>query len=671
MKKTIIMVILPLILNAADTFYNNNSFQSYSGLINIPTAEVIEDKKIEFSFSNQVDTLTAVKDRNDYLAQQYFVNIGFLPNLEIVGRLSNIEEKGKPRLSWWRDNFLYRDLSASFKYQIPFYHKYLPKFAIGAQDLGGAVSAYESKYIVATKEYMFMRGTVGYGSGQLDGLFGGLELKAADWCTLMGEYDSRESHIGVRFNTPENLLPFGDFSLLAKTNLDDEEDDLSISINFKMPLGNPHHNETTFKDAQVANDVSLTPNTKVLESLPVVPDINSIELLEKSLVDIGFENIDLGDTSDTIYIAFENTIFEHNELDAIGVVLGYMVEHDLPYKKFELVIKKTNLKIKSIKGDLEAYKTFIHDYSPISERAFLDSLVIDTSYADIPLKVSNANSSYLKPRLQLGIGTSTVVGTETGIFEYLISARPYLHLNLYKGLDFGVLYDIPFLRSTEYMHYGAFQHYDEGPQMSSALLHYTFVYENLINIVSAGYFKDNKAIFNNTVYTYDDHTFKLKLGRLEDKDTGYTRDVKLATYKYYTPWLDAFAELTYGTYYNQDKGYDIQLKRFFGDTMIKVFYQNTDAAEYMGAGFEIPLTPRKIPNFKYGQIKGKHDFKYQLRSVVFADNNRNYLTPSGAVYPTSEHELEEQYLNRNRLSESYIRKHILRLRDAYIKYVAE
>jgi hypothetical protein len=660
MFKHISLLSLSLALLSADGFYNAPNTQGYTGVINIPTAEVTEDGKIDVQFSNQVDAVRVKDSRDEYEAQHYFLNFGFLPNLEITGRLANIEDKVKKDRE-----FLDRDLSASFKYQVPYYDEYLPKLAVGVQDISGN-DRYNAKYIVATKQYSFVRGTVGFGFGSqwLDGLFAGIELKANDWFYLLSDYDTQQTNVGVRIGTPKGLFDFGEISLLAKTNLDDDNDN-SFALNFKINLGLKHHNTQEY-DTSITN-IDITPQTNY-----TLPNdnykTNQIDRLKDVLVNFGFENIDIGDTPTKIYVAYENNIFDHNELDALGTVLGYMVQLDLPHQTFEIVIKKSNQKVKKVIGNLGKYKNFLKSLSQKSMLEFEQSLHVNSDFTDIPLKICNANSSYFKTRAELGVGLNNYVAVEISVYEYLVSARPYFHWNLYKGLDLGVLADFPLFESDEFKAGGAFQYENKGNKLENIMLHKSDIFGDFVNLLSVGYYDEQYGGFENMLYTLDDHTFKLKLGYFEHEDTKETRDIALATYSYYHQNYDAYIELTAGKYYNQDTGFDLQLKRYFGETLVKLFYQNADE-QYVGLGVELPLTPRYVANTPYGQIKGQNLFSHQLRTVVRSGDGQNFVKPGGLITPTTEFEIESRFLNRNRLTEAYVKKHILRLRDVYFSYV--
>ncbi len=653
----------------ADGFYNTMSLQGTTGVINTPTAEVIDDGLVELQFSNQVDY---GENHALYNADQYFINFGLFSNLEVTGRLANIAYKNPPYYKQ-RDNWVVRDLAASFKYQIPFYHKYLPKVAIGVQDLGGQASYYDSKYIVATKEYAFLRGSVGYGFdsiNMLDGAFASFEVKATDWATLLAEYDSKDTQLGLRLNTPQNFSDYVDVAFLAKANMSDSSQRFSFGLNVRMALGDNHH------DNRVYHDTSYTPS--VTPTQPI-QDYKT-EALKDKLVAIGLENIDISEGGYRIYLAYENNIFEHNELDALGVVLGAMVALDVPYDTFDIVIKRSNQKVKKVSGSLSAYKKVIRDFSNVSLQTFQESLEVSavSSSDGKNLTVENANSSYLKTRLRLYPGLITYVGTDFGTFDYLVSLRTGFQWNLYKGWDLGVLADFPAIASDDLdRDTGRFRSANKGNQLKSIMIHRSDVFGDFVNLASTGLFRDYWVGFENLTYANGNHTLGVKYAYFRKREGEHIpyvaedyyeeRYIYLANYSYYHDGLDALLELSAGKYFNDDSGYEVKMKRFFGDTSVGFFYQNADE-QYIGISIEVPLTPRRVKD-SYFQVKGKSNYTYNLRTTVNDDDGRNTLAPGGLLKASREFDIEPNFLNRNRLNTGYLRAHAMRLRDAYMQYV--
>ena len=656
-------------LLVADSFYNTSSLQGTTGVINTPTAEVLEKDKIEFSYSNQVDLTKFKGDKEHYTADQYIVNFGFLPNLELTGRLANIEDKNKP---WtrWHGQWVVRDLSASFKYQIPLYYPYLPKIAVGIQDLGGQADNYDAKYIVATHSYGILRGSVGYGFDSinlLDGAFGSLELKATDWATLLAEYDSKDKQVGLRINTPSYLSNYFDLAFLAKANLSDSSQRFSFGVNLRVSLGDNHDNLDPTTPISTTTTYNTTPSTT--SGFDLVS-------LAQNLIDFGFENVDTGELGGAIYVAYENNVLDHNELDAIGVILGYMAKMNAPYDNFVLVTKHSDTKVKQLTGSLSAFKQMIQSPDPQTLASFRESLhLIAVDDSQVSLTVDSANPSYLKTRVQLSPGLITFVGTNFGVLDYLVSARVYAHTTLYKGFDLGVVGDYPLFHSDELdRKTGAFRRSNQGSRLISALLNRSDAYGDFVNVASAGIYGDFWAVMDSLTYTHENHTFSLKLDYLEERDPPEWRDEKtirtnyLGIYSYYVPQLDTNFRLSAGEYYYGDHGFEVRMKKFFGDTAISFFYQNSDQ-NYIGINVALPLTPRRVGDYMV-QLKGKNDFNYGLRTTVQDDDGRNTLETDYLVRIYNEFDTERTFLNRNRFSTDYIKKHILRLRDAYITYVS-
>ncbi len=294
------------------------------------------------------------------------------------------------------------------------------------------------------------------------------------------------------------------------------------------------------------------------------------------------------------------------------------------------------------------------------------------------LTVQNANSSYLKTRLRLYPGLITYVGTDYGTFDYLLSLRTAFSWNLYKGWDLGVMADFPAIHSDDLdRHTGRYRSANKGNQLKSIMIHRSDVFGNFVNLASAGLFRKYWVGFENFAYMYGNHTFGAKYAYFRKREGEHIpyvekpyheeRYVYVANYSYYLDKWDTLFEATAGKFFNDDRGYELKAKRFFGDTAVGFFYQHADE-QYVGISVEVPLTPRKV-NDSYFQVKGKSDYKYNLRTTVNDPDHANYLAPGGLLRASREFDIEPQFLNRNRLSESYVKKHILRLRDAYVRYV--
>lgn len=173
------------------------SFEGTSGLMRIPTADVAPDGRV-FTGISYFDREHSKVQSADTNAMPTFVGIGFLPNLEIVGRLTFFHDV---RAFSWNYNL---DRSFNLHYRLNEQRgNWFPAFAVGAQDVGfGTSTSYlgDAEYLVATLRRDNLRAHVGIGNGKFSPAFGGLDMALGgdNPFHLMIEHDSNYFNAGVR-----------------------------------------------------------------------------------------------------------------------------------------------------------------------------------------------------------------------------------------------------------------------------------------------------------------------------------------------------------------------------------------------------------------------------------------------------------------------------------------
>jgi hypothetical protein len=289
-------------------------------------------------------------------------------------------------------------------------------------------------------------------------------------------------------------------------------------------------------------------------------------------------------------------------------------------------------------------------------------------YRGFRIAVERANSSLFKTRIELSPGLKTYVGTEYGLFDYLLSLRTYVKWNLYKGVDLDLLYDTPLLWSDDLdRQSGRYRSANRGSELQSLMLNNTDSLGALFNTLSFGrYQSDYLGAMDQVYYRYGRHKAKLKLGYFENqKIDGDTRKVALASYSYTFPGKDLFLEATGGRFWANDLGYSLEVKRFFGDTLIGFFFIDSEHDNFAGISVEIPLTFRKVGNYRYVQLKGKKDVRYSLRSTVMREDDTNTINNNAGIVPVMQSDIENDFFDRDRLNQPYLEQHLYRIKDAY------
>ena len=686
MKKHLLPLLLFTSLNAASGFSINPSFQGFSGLINTPNAQVIKEGDAVLTYNNQFDNnLIAYDYDKPYDSEDdYIVGFGFFSFMELQGRLS--EAPG-----------FHRDLSANVKLQLPYHNKYLPDVAIGIQDLGGEANYYDNQYIVFDKELWFLRASVGYGHAsvdrenlkRMDGLFYGLEVKATDWLYFMGEDDSKEQQVALRLETPKSWIKAFNLRATIAQNISSDETNFGISV--VIPLMHDSYNEkisknqtytkrSPYKKKNRSIQKELKKKSQQFEVSKTSIKFSSVKDIKDKLVSFGFENVRVAIKDKVLYVEAENTIFDHNDLDAIGYILGVVSQDDTMYDKYNLILLKNRLQTISVSGDISKYREYLNDDSIKNERTLRRDIKIrryfDTSKVGFK---DYANSSFFTPRVEFDLGLITTVGTDVGVFDYIASLQTNVYMNIYDGTVISAMYETPFANSDDFDRGGAFyKTYETYTQnrLVSAMIHQTLHWENILNTTSVGKYKtDYIGVMNQTDYTTTDgeHALRLNIGSFGYEKNDYAiRDYYLASYRYnYTP-MDLYFEAIVGKFWNQDSGAQLQMKRFFGETSVAFNYKNTTYKSYNEefAGIEVsfPLTTRKLYKANHIQIKGQKDFTYALKSTINKDDGTNTLNYYSAVIPEPNFKITTEYLNRDRLSSSYIKNHLDRMREAYITY---
>ena len=661
----------------ADNLSSSLSLQGFTGLINTPNAQVISEGNAILHYNNQFDNHLRYYDytHSNNREDDYVLGIGFLPSFELSARL--VEAKGYAR-----------DLSGNIKYKLPYSHSYLPNLALGVQDLGGEYSFYTNYYVVMDKEIGIFRPSLGYGKSsndlvkgkRMDGLFGGVEAQVTNWLSVMAEYDGKENHTAIRLKAPKDWISSFNLETTLVQNLTHSE--TSFAINVSIPLS--HNIQKDIKHTQKINNSVSTSLTSKREETSLQKDIlptkisnSALNRIQKRLIKIGFENVQLGTYDKSIYIKAENSIFDHTDLDALGVIMGTIVQEANIYNHYTITLLKNNIQTLAVSGDTKSTKKYFENPTIENKQNFKNSLIFSRSFNEekVQFITTKQNSSFFVPRLELSPGLTTTVGTEVGVFDYLVALRANVYTTLYDGLTLSAMYEMPFVNSKNFdkgYTYGVMYQDKLDNRLVNAMLHQTFHYKDLINTTSIGEFQsDYYGFLNHTNFTTTsgEDGFNLKIGSFKNKNdkSDETRNIYIGSYRYFYAPLDLFAEIGYGQYWEQDKGAILSFKRFFGETEVSLYLKDS-VKTYAGFTVTVPFTTRKSYNSKWGQVKGKKDFNYGIRTVVKSPDHANYLNPGGAIIPKTDLELTTHYLDRDRLNGSYIKKHIDRMREAYLIY---
>ncbi|MCP5163418.1 MAG: YjbH domain-containing protein [Hahellaceae bacterium] len=674
---------------------NALSFNGFSGVLNTPDAWVVEHGYGVVQYSDQVFTHNRYRHNDNVNA-----TFGIFPHLEVGGRIS----WDSTHNNCFTEGCGVRDLSANLKLNVPYIPDDWFTLAVGVQDFGGEVNYFDAYYAVASRQFGPVAMSVGYGQADivdryLDGPFANMVYRPTEWVGLLAEYDAQDVNAGLELSTPEALLPWG-MKLRAKSQFYSSsataEDKQFFAVSVDFPLGEktrtPVKREASLAilpipKPVVSADVSVGGGTKTSSATPpksspaglsrhwresseadlspIAPtrenadsneaiesnkasliDTAVLRQLGETLVDEGYESVQVGVSQGQVFVAYENNTYNRNELTAVDHV-GEIVAHALSGKAETATLIMKNQQIAVLHqvirwgegeqvGQIVAQKTVLADSRALNQ---------------VQWRFEGSNGVHWKPRFTFSPSLSSGVATEYGVWDYSLALDNNVALNLWTGALASLTYVVPVDESDDFKAGGYFYNARQREGVSEVEIQQTLkLLPGLYTSFKAGkYSYDYTGVMNQTLLILPGRTDAVGFyaGKFTHKDNEYfDRVQRLAYYRHYFTDYDVALNFYAGQFWEEDTGFRIDTRFWFGDKAVDLFYKNTDN-EYVGIRWMIPLTPQKDYNGRYATIRGKEDWNYGVQTRI--NDDLNFLGFGNAAIMGGTHYLERTYFNGFRL----------------------
>ncbi len=707
-KNTFYISLLAFSISAANAQDDSLSLQGYSGLLNIPNAHVTTHGTGFIQYSDQM-----FRDGEYVHNNNLSGSFGIFPNVEVGGRIAWFHSKS----NLYTDEREPRDLSANIKVKIPFIPDNWFSIALGEQDVGGEANFFDAKYAVISRSFGPIRIDAGYGdsieNGRLDGAFGGFEYQAFPWLSLIGEYDARDVNAGFRLNTPASWMPNGfraDLTVMAYSDNELSDDKRFFGLAFRFPLNgdslkpkskpvkrNPiaanQSNTPTYSNGYQKTKTAplplqyaanryrkrTTPTSTIIDYQPSeanpshtkIADSNGpqnsiAKKLFQQLQQHEFERIKTGiDAEGVLNISIENTIFNHNELDAIGLTLGIaanLAKEEID--KTRLFLTNEGIQVLEITISNKQFAEYTNNPGILNA----DITVKYPSDTSIEWHHQSAPDSHHKPVLTLSPTITNVIANENGVYNYSWGLESTASLSLWKGAIASISLNQELVSSENFEKGGVFYKSRERDEVKNMTLQQTVKYKSLFNTTYVGRRQYDYNGFQNLTTLLSPsgvHKATARFGDYTHDSTDKSKDFALYSYRYYSQRFNASTEITSGKFWEGDNGYRVESKFWFGDNAVSLIYKDTDQ-EFIAITWNLPLSPRKDFNSSWGQVKGNTDWTYGIQTMI--NNDSNDIAFGAGIVPKMTFETEQTYLNRDRLSPAYVYGNLLRLREAYLQY---
>lgn len=427
------------------------------------------------------------------------------------------------------------------------------------------------------------------------------------------------------------------------------------------------------------------------------PSDADLRNLAHALRDLGLEDISVGRMPDgSLAIRVNNATYNWNSVDALGAALGGVARQLGGYRvAYRLVLTQRQVPLVAVTGQTDCLRQWIANENAGCAAGQLSTpgtMPVDPLQAGADWVVTGLQPSWKTLRVALTPVLRTTVATEVGVLDYSAGLNVGLALPLWSGAiaewrvqgelahsddfsDDGFLASRAIPSGTERLAITqtlrlplerwlapgddvAARRWGLGAVTAQATLgrvgsHFDGGYGALRWEPGDGRHRITiqGGIFDNAEY-----------GRILGEPK--TARPFLGTYRYNVAPTRTYIEATGGQFMNNDRGFQLGLRQWFGDVSVQAYYKRTEAGSVMRdiAGLEltVPITRRRDMNPGVIQVTGTPHFSHQVETVV--GSGANAVTAGRALIPPVP-SLDALY-NSDRASLLYFEDNIRRIRDA-------
>lgn len=395
-------------------------------------------------------------------------------------------------------------------------------------------------------------------------------------------------------------------------------------------------------------------------------------LTKREIARQGLERIWLGFDGHQLFVRFENSVFNRNDLDAIGVVLGIVVDSaPADVGVIDITLSRFGIATFRFRGERREIERF---YAGVTSSFIVEPALPSQRQAGDMVWLGGSRSPYLVPRLSFGPVLRNAIDSNASAFDYSLGLRAQLTLPIWSGAEIIAEYDVNIDDSQGFapgQPYSRFRH-DDG--LKTLLLRQTMSLPfDLYGSIAVGrtqevIFEDHDTVAVEGAWQSADGVHRMTLaGALLDRHSpaDSQRKVLLAGYRLYSRQLDAAFEIEAGRFRREGSGVRVSVTRNFGDTRVKLFARSAAVQRY-GIEITVPLTFRRDMRPEYWQVKAADQWSYE---VSIREGVNSVRPPEQGSRPAHLDHLGRAYFNNDRLSTAYLRANMDRLRAAFQELV--
>jgi len=353
--------------------------------------------------------------------------------------------------------------------------------------------------------------------------------------------------------------------------------------------------------------------------------------LENSIVEKGFENVEVETFSDTIRVFYENRRYRFEPRGLAELIGIFKDGFDKDFNILDIYLQKNQVKMLRIVIPLNAYRNFLDGF--VGQEAFYHEI-----FATLNVYAELANPVFVnKSNFKADIAVKPFIWIKFGNFKNPIESNinliPELNATIAKGLTLKAQLIIPIQND----HFFVAERETVRPG-NITLNQFANLEDNFYLNITAGFFNKNRAGVNfelNKLFSEGKFEIGANVGytgyysftgietEFYDKQK-YLTAILNAQYRY-NPY-DIIARLTVGNFLYNTLAAKFEVLRQFGQVKIGFFAAATKDDYDGGFRFTIPLPPRKYTKMRIFRVRPADAFAWEYRAKGFPQNGVQYQT---------------------------------------------
>jgi hypothetical protein len=543
-----------------------------TGLLEIPNGRVVEDGEARFGLSNL------------YPYNTYYASLGFLPGLELNGRIVEILTHDLSETPGWEGYGYLKDRVVDLKLGVLKERGPFPAISLGAQDITGT-KLFSSSYIAATKRYGPLDLTIGYGNGRLAGMFGGVEIGVGSF-SLIAEHnpiDYTKDKIRAVEEVHSNLgysLRYRPFRWLC----------LDLSYQRGREFGGMLNLSFLFGKRLVP----WRPDPPYTRPIKRSPPKEAVDRVKEALLTQGFMGVDVLYEGGELFVEYENRRYL-SEFKALGRVMRTAVcLCPKGTSRVTILAKNGDLPVLRIKVRPDDFLDFAR--GRIKKDEFIGAI-------DVSIAKERRRGGW-KRRVEWGLKPTLepYINDPSRFFMSRFGVDGWLTLGLWRGATLYSWAKLPVYSdittelppiSDEPVRSDVVEYREVvSPRVQRFTFDQIFRIGGWFGLFSVGYLEEMFAGARQE-FLYPVGDGRLAIGieatqvtKRKPNDSfnleGFSTHTVLGTINYMLPKIDLLLKVKWGRFLGGDHGARFEIKRYFGNAAVGFWYTPTDMEDYVG-----------------------------------------------------------------------------------------